>query len=224
MRTPRHGTTARGNFWSAARQTPTPGGGPGGPTSASPERASEASRSSFTKTNVGNGFLRENSNNLFAAWDVRLSSKSALKRCMYLPLPAGFQQFLEEASDRIGPSSPLPAPPPRPVQQPVVHRRNPAHDARIFASPDFRSTPPSPVAQQGWARPVRREGVAAAPPRLWWEDPVVVGSLLLVAPPIGLAALWSSKRYGSEARLALTVMTGLMMCLVTAIAVALTLR
>lgn len=183
-----------------------------------------AASTSLTKTNVGNGFLRENSNNLFASWDVRVSSKSALKRCMYLPLPAGFQQFLDEASDRIGPSAPLPAPAPRPAPQPVVHRRNPAHDARIFAAPDFRSTPPGAVPQHAWARPVRREGAAAIPARAWWEDPVVVGSLLLLAPPVGLAALWSSRRYGSEARTALTIMTGLMMCLLTAVAIALMLR
>jgi hypothetical protein len=32
-----------------------------------------------------------------------------------------------------------------------------------------------------------------------------VGSLLFVAPPIGLACLWSSGRYGRDARWALTI-------------------
>ena len=54
----------------------------------------------------------------------------------------------------------------------------------------------------------------------WWEDPVALGSLLILLPPVGLAALWSSARYGKDARWALTVMTALTMCLATAIVVA----
>ena len=54
----------------------------------------------------------------------------------------------------------------------------------------------------------------------WWEDPVALGSLLILVPPVGLAAVWSSKRYSSDARWALTIMTGLTMCLMTAITIA----
>lgn len=57
-------------------------------------------------------------------------------------------------------------------------------------------------------------------PLAWWEDPVALGSLLILVPPIGLAAVWRSKRYSSDARWALTVMTALTMCLVTAVAIA----
>ena len=42
---------------------------------------------------------------------------------------------------------------------------------------------------------------------------------LIVVPPIGLAALWSSRRYSTDARWALTVMTGLTLCLGAAIAI-----
>jgi hypothetical protein len=57
-------------------------------------------------------------------------------------------------------------------------------------------------------------------PTAWWEDPVAVGALLFLLPPVGLAAVWGSKRYSSDARWALTVMTALGMCLVSAIAIA----
>jgi hypothetical protein len=49
---------------------------------------------------------------------------------------------------------------------------------------------------------------------------VAVGALLFLLPPVGLAAVWGSKRYSSDARWALTVMTALGMCLVSAIAIA----
>jgi hypothetical protein len=57
-------------------------------------------------------------------------------------------------------------------------------------------------------------------PQAWWEDPVALGSLLILVPPIGLAAVWASKRYSSDARWALTVMTALTMCLMSAVLIA----
>lgn len=65
-------------------------------------------------------------------------------------------------------------------------------------------------------------GRAASPSRResWFEDPIALGTLLIMFPPIGLAALWSSKRYSNDARWALTVMTALTMCLAAAIVVA----
>jgi hypothetical protein len=58
-----------------------------------------------------------------------------------------------------------------------------------------------------------------ARPRAWYEDPLAIGTLLIMCPPIGLAVVWSSKRYSSDARWALTVMTALMMCLASAIVI-----
>ena len=68
----------------------------------------------------------------------------------------------------------------------------------------------------------QQEALAAArgAAQQWWEDPVALGSLLILVPPVGLAAVWSSKRYSNDARWALTVMTALMMCLVSAIFIA----
>ncbi len=73
---------------------------------------------------------------------------------------------------------------------------------------------------------VRAQAKASAiKPSGWWEDPIALGSLLILLPPMGLAAVWSSKRYSSDARWALTVMTALTMCLMTAVVLAaLTLR
>jgi hypothetical protein len=63
-------------------------------------------------------------------------------------------------------------------------------------------------------------GKQKAPGASWVETPVALGLLLIVFPPIGLAALWSSKRYENDARWALTLMTALTMCLATALVLA----
>ena len=59
----------------------------------------------------------------------------------------------------------------------------------------------------------------APPVQAWYEDPVALGTLLIVVPPIGLAALWSSRRYSNDARWALTVMTALVLCLGAAVTI-----
>ncbi len=53
---------------------------------------------------------------------------------------------------------------------------------------------------------------ARADVRAWWEDPVALGTLLIVVPPIGLACVWRSKHYSNDARWALTVMSSLITC------------
>ena len=53
---------------------------------------------------------------------------------------------------------------------------------------------------------------------------VALGSMLILVPPIGLAAVWVSKRYSNDARWALTVMTALMMCLASVLTIVLVLR
>ena len=108
----------------------------------------------------------------------------------------------------------------------VPHRRDPRKDAREFAAFVPGSiVDPRLVAQQAHALHVQnaqRAAMAAATktPAAWWEDPVALGSLLILVPPVGLAAVWSSKRYSSDARWALTVMTALTMCLMTAVVIA----
>ena len=71
--------------------------------------------------------------------------------------------------------------------------------------------------------PLAPSAAEAVPTRgkgAWYEDPVALGSLLIMFPPIGLAALWTSKRYSNDARWALTVMTALTMCLMSALLIA----
>lgn len=67
--------------------------------------------------------------------------------------------------------------------------------------------------------PVAARG-ASVPTRAGWDHPLLVGALLFVAPPIGVSLLWTSRRYGEQARLALTIMSGVTMFLVAAVAIA----
>lgn len=151
-------------------------------------------------------------------WHAR--SKSFLRKCMFLPVPDEIRRLVPQISQ----AALLPAAPRRPEPEIVPSRRNPQKDVREFAAYVPPSDPQAAIRQ---ARAIQvhnaqKAAVAAAsaPPQAWWEDPVALGSLLILVPPVGLAAVWSSKRYSSDARWALTVMTALMMCLMTAIAIA----
>lgn len=108
--------------------------------------------------------------------------------------------------------SPLPAwrPPPRAEAPIVPHRRDPNRDVRAFpaVSPEM----------------IRARAHAPVQGRAWWEDPIALGSLLVVVPPIGLACVWRSKHYSSEARWALTVMSALVTTFAFAVVLALLLR
>jgi hypothetical protein len=78
------------------------------------------------------------------------------------------------------------------------------------------------------ARKIRPPAPASATPAadagLWWDDPITVGALLVVMPPVGLAALWASRCFSREARLAITGMMALMLSLAAAVMTALALR
>ena len=117
---------------------------------------------------------------------------------------------LVERASQLPPSVPLPIvarPSPR-VEAPLVARpRNAAKDVRMFAA----VSPPMASAK---ARPKDT-------PRAWWEDPFALGALLILAPPMGLACVWSSKRYSNDARWALTLMSVLVTCFGGAVTLAL---
>ena len=71
---------------------------------------------------------------------------------------------------------------------------------------------------------MRMRGAAIDPragERAWWEDPIALGTLLIVVPPIGLACVWRSKHYSNDARWALTVMSALLTCFAGAVVLAL---
>lgn len=191
-------------------------------------------------TLIGNGWLRESPRDPFPIprWDVR-GGRSALRKCMFMPVPEQLRGLFPQVSASAVPI-PMPVYRPARAEEMVPHRRDGRKDAREFAAfvpgnfdprnfdPrnfDPRNFDPRAAAQHARALEVhnaQRAAVAAATkaPGPWWEDPVALGSLLILVPPIGLAAVWSSRRYSSDARWALTVMTALTMCLMTAVIVA----
>lgn len=156
---------------------------------------------------IGSGWLREPARPL-AQGRGDAPGRSALRKCMFLQVPTDVPQMLPAS---VGP--PLPPPAPRQPEPIVASPRRPEKFARempVFPAAAAARLAPRPV-------PVRQ---ASSAPAQWWEDPIAIGSLLLLVPPVGLSALWSSRRYSSDARWALTVMTALMMCMMTSVAIA----
>jgi hypothetical protein len=167
---------------------------------------------------IGNGWLHEAPKNVWPRqWDVR--SRSALRKCMFLPAPPQLRELLNANAAAIGISpAAMPSPrPPVPLEEPV-YRHDPKKNARMFPAVH----PDEMFAKKRAALYAKEKAKLLERPssQRWFEDPVALGTLLIMFPPIGLAALWSSRRYSTDARWALTVMTGLTMCLAAAIAVA----
>lgn len=71
-----------------------------------------------------------------------------------------------------------------------------------------------------YAAPPMSLPAVTADRKVWWEAPAFVGAMLLLVPPVGVAILWTSRRYGTEARIALTIMTAVTMCLVSVVMMA----
>lgn len=196
-------------------------------------------------TLIGNGWLSEapgsleppaadrDSRNRFAShfwprgWDIK--SRSALRKCVFLPIPPEAAAFIAS----LPPPKPFTAVPSAPhakrADTPALRRRDPNKDVRMFplVSPNavhaHKRRELYEEAQRAALKDVRPSYESLAPsqtPRAWYEDPIALGTLLIMVPPIGLAAVWTSKRYSNDARWALTVMTGLTMCLAAAVLVA----
>jgi hypothetical protein len=171
---------------------------------------------------IGNGWLRESPRERSVdvkPWQAR--SKSFLRKCMFMPVP----EEIRRLAPQISQAALLPSAPRRPEPEIVPSRRDPRKDVREFAAYVPGQADPNAAVKQARAiqlQNAQKAAVAAAsqPAQAWWEDPVALGSLLILVPPIGLAAVWSSKRYSSDARWALTVMTALTMCLMTAVLIA----
>ena len=155
-------------------------------------------------TLIGNGWLRESPrNSIPREWNVK--HRSALRKCMFMDMPADIRALAAQ----------LPAPEPMPTARrnprrgdtPAIVRQahDPKKDARLMPVVDPRAI---------------RMKAHAKGERAWWEDPIALGSLLIVMPPIGLACVWRSKHYSNDARWALTVMTALITCFLGAIALA----
>jgi hypothetical protein len=176
---------------------------------------------------IGNGWLRESPRHGWpqGKWEAR--SKSALRKCMFMPVPEELRGLVPQVSPAaLHPAAPLQK---RAEPEIVPHRRDPRKDVREFpAYVPGGVVDPRAVAQHAQAQHAQHlheaQKVAALqaakPAPSWWDDPIALGTLLILAPPIGLAAVWSSKRYSSDARWALTIMTALTMCLMSAIVIA----
>lgn len=184
-------------------------------------------------TLIGNGWLRESPRDSGPKWGDLRGGKSALRKCVFMPVPEQLRGMFPLVSASALPPQPIYRPTPaQEVPGPAPgHRRDPRRDVREFAAFVPGSiVDPRAAAQHAHAQHVQqaqRAAMAAASGNApgtsrsaWWEDPVALGSLLILVPPVGLAAVWSSKRYSSDARWALTIMTGLTMCLMTAIVIA----
>jgi hypothetical protein len=72
-------------------------------------------------------------------------------------------------------------------------------ESRIFLQPLTDANEPPQATR--WFR----SGVDDGGWRTWLDSPLVVGLLLVLLPPSGLAVLWSSRRYSRDARAALTL-------------------
>ncbi len=154
-------------------------------------------------TLIGNGWLRESPR---AAQMAEIRSRSALRKCMFLQIPPELKALAPVVTPAL--------PPPR-REEPSASRER--------RDPDFRPSDPGKHARMFAAQLPKKQQKASPKndaPRAWWEDPVAIGSLLILLPPVGLAAVWRSRAYSSDARWALTVMTALTMCLVSAVVIA----
>lgn len=164
------------------------------------------------KTLSGNGFLRESPYNQAPAW-WHVKSHAFMRRCMYLP--AAPPELLAQLPRGSAPA-PLPKAAPRhvDVEPGPPKARDPRRDVAIFAAVPVAA----PVigtaerARRALEADGRRRAVQGSPTATL-DQPLVIGLLLFLVPPVGLAALWSSPRYTRDARWALTMTTSLAMCL-----------
>ena len=155
-------------------------------------------------TLIGNGWLRESVRNVLPReWGP--SSRSALRKCMFMQMPP----HVVELAKQLPPAPPAPVAAWQPREEkPIVYRRqSPDKDARMFPRVDPEA--------------IRAKAETPRAGAMWWEDPIALGSLLVVVPPIGLACLWCSRRYSTDARWALTAMSALITCFAGAIVLAL---
>lgn len=99
-----------------------------------------------------------------------------------------------------------------------VLRRTPraaAAAARRTPPRGFSQSHNNQMSQKGFREEHR---VYQAPRESSWA-PLVTGLALFALPPVGVAMVWSSRRYDATAKLALTIFSGFTMCLGAIVAI-----
>jgi hypothetical protein len=122
---------------------------------------------------------------------------AALRKCIYFPamvpqMASASAQASARAAERVRTNPDLFRPP--------LRKRNTPVSADMLR----RAPKPEPHGQ-----PAPRVGSSL-------EDPISVGILLAVLPPIGFMMLWGSQRYSRDAKLAITALMTVFMVLATA--------
>ena len=174
-------------------------------------------------TLIGNGWLRESPHaSRMSKWSA-LGGKPDMRKRLCMPVPEELRGLFSNVSSAAVPPAPVYRPAPAADMTP--HRRDARKDVRELPIYAPVAVDPRAAASQAHAFHVQQAQRAAAAanahaPAAWWEEPVALGSLLILVPPVGLAAVWTSRRYSSDARWALTAMTALTMCLMSAIVIA----
>ncbi len=121
---------------------------------------------------------------------TEMAKHAALRKCIYFPaMDSAMRPAVARAAERVRTNPDLFRPP--------LRRRN---------------TPPKSLLETPTV--TTRERAA----RRWasLEDPISVGILLAVVPPVGFMMLWGSPRYSRDAKLAITALMTVFMVLGTA--------
>ncbi len=142
----------------------------------------------------GFGWLREAPRPAYAPPAAKISpaemaKHAALRKCIYFPaMDPSMRPAAARAAERVRTNPDLFRPP--------LRRRN---------------TPPESLIERGKHG---QHGSSRGSSR--FEDPVSVGILLAVLPPVGFMMLWGSSRYSRDAKIAITALMTVFMILGTA--------
>lgn len=197
-------------------------------------------KGSGTSTTLrGSGWLRESPRNHVPPEWLEIRGHSILRKCLFLPAlrePSGphHRAPVREIHDTEvmpvvrHPEPPIYVPPRRidPLRQvrmiPALaspYENAEAYDAayakakaKMNARARLDEGPITP--RRAWARSDRTPRRARESGSVF-SSPLMVGLLMMVLPPVGVAAAWSSPRYDREGRIAVTITASLFMCLAT---------
>lgn len=182
--------------------------------------------STFSDTMRGSGWLREAPANIFPEEWMKYRGRTALRQCIFLPPPG---ELPSAPAHRLAPMAvDTLVDPPRHAERVARYAEPvPERERRSPRRPDkLRQVGMWPAVPSAVLRAAQREPemvVAGVPNADWATRPLGLGLLLVLFPPAGLAAVWSSERYDRDAKLALTFVTALFLSLSAVALLAITL-